>query len=681
MAAWHSGRAAQGHRPKAYGTLALPGFRLSAFRWKHRDINLPRALSRALFHGNATQLSWAWSSATRAPFYAPYTGFHVGLPDGTTILNYNEGFNTKMTDAEIADLGRRHRTDILLAGMQLNFVADVVRGVAALKPKVVVLYPPHEHFHAMMGVVSEPWPKFAGRTPRAFPRDRGPYRRAGLQPGGRPTGECCRMIRSSVLSAAFLLLAWACPAAAEVVRLEITSKQPYGTFRPGDYVLWKGRVHGELGAGREDPRPRQGQDDERGKVEYAADLMLLMPADPAKGNGALLVDVPNRGRVYGIALYNGPRGEPFNSGNIQQGTGFLEDRGFSLAEVQWELGKGADLPTFTGPDGKTRYVEGAGFAIFRDTAEFLAHGSVDAAGTPNPLRGAIDRVLASGKSQSGRFLKTYLFNGFNRVDGRRVVDGMHIFVSGAGMLPILTSSTGPKSSGDAAPSFTDPEFRGVNEGPFTIGEIVAAVEKRGEVPPRIVMVSSTTDYLSLRASLGRTGAGGTADQPLPANVRMYDIAGASHVVLPKAPACTLPLARLDWAPVSRATLRGARWLGRPQHGAAGQQADAARADRRMPTCWARPSYLPTAVVQRPKRDSDGNVLGGVRLPDMEAPLGVHAAQQEPKSFSCALAGAFLPFTQAQIAARYKDRDDYVNRIRTAARALQKQGFCCPRTQP
>ena len=135
--------------------------------------------------------------------------------------------------------------------------------------------------------------------------------------------------------------------------------------------------------------------------------------------------------------------------------------------------------------------------------------SVDAAGTPNPLRGAIDRVLASGKSQSGRFLKTYLFNGFNRVNGRRVVDGMHIFVSGAGMLPILISSTGPESSGDAAPSFADPEFRGVNEGPFTIGEIVAAVEKRGEVPPRIVMVSSTTDFLSLRASLGRTGAGGT----------------------------------------------------------------------------------------------------------------------------------------------------------------------------
>jgi L-ascorbate metabolism protein UlaG (beta-lactamase superfamily) len=155
--------------PKGFGQVGLPGFKLTAFRWKHRDINLPRALSRALFHGNATQLSWAWSSATRAPFYSPYTGYHVELPDGLTVLNYNEGFNTKMTDAEIEDLGRRVRTDVLLAGMQLNFIADVVRGVSALKPKVVVLYPPHEHFHAMMGAVSEPWPAFAAAVRQRFP--------------------------------------------------------------------------------------------------------------------------------------------------------------------------------------------------------------------------------------------------------------------------------------------------------------------------------------------------------------------------------------------------------------------------------------------------------------------------------------------------------------------------------
>lgn len=473
-----------------------------------------------------------------------------------------------------------------------------------------------------------------------------------------------------------LLLGSLGPCAAEVTRLEITSKESYGTFQPGEYVLWKGRVHGELAPTEPIPDLDKARRNERGKVEYASDITLLMPADQARGNGTLLVDVPNRGRVYGIALYNGPRGEPFNSGNIQQGTGFLEDRGFALAEVQWELGKGADLPSFAGPDGKTRYVEGAGFAIFRDTADFLARNAIDGAGTPNPLAGAVDRVIASGKSQSGRFLKTLLFNGFNRMNGHRVIDGMHIFVSGSGMLPILVSSPGPQSAGDASPNFANPEFRGVHEGPFTIGEIVAAVEKRGEVPPRIMMVSSTTDFLSLRASLGRTGASGTDDQPLPPNVRMYDIAGASHVVLPRAPECTLPLARLDWAPVSRATLVALdRWL------AINAPPPGSKLMPLEPTTdtdvLAAPRHLPSAIIQRPKRDFDGNVLGGVRLPDLEAPLGVHAAQQEPKSFSCGLAGAFLPFTPSQIAQRYRSRDDYVNGIRMATRTLQQEGFLLP----
>jgi len=44
-----------------------------------------------------------------------------------------------------------------------------VRGVGALKPKILVLYPPHEHFHAMMGAVSEPWPAFGDAVRSRFP--------------------------------------------------------------------------------------------------------------------------------------------------------------------------------------------------------------------------------------------------------------------------------------------------------------------------------------------------------------------------------------------------------------------------------------------------------------------------------------------------------------------------------
>ena len=92
---------------------------------------------------------------------------------------------------------------------------------------------------------------------------------------------------------------------------------------------------------------------------------------------------------------------------------------------------------------------------------------------------------------------------------------------------------------------------------------------------------------------------------------------------------------------------------------------------------AAPRHLPKAVIERPKRDADGNVLGGVRLPDIEAPLGIHAAQQEPKSFGCALAGAFLPFSEARIVERYKNRDDYVNQIHTAARKLEAERLLLP----
>jgi len=50
---------------------------------------------------------------------------------------------------------------VLLAGMQLHFIDDVVRGVSALQPRTVVLYPPHDRFHAMMGASSAPWSEFA----------------------------------------------------------------------------------------------------------------------------------------------------------------------------------------------------------------------------------------------------------------------------------------------------------------------------------------------------------------------------------------------------------------------------------------------------------------------------------------------------------------------------------------
>jgi hypothetical protein len=499
-------------------------------------------------------------------------------------------------------------------------------------------------------------------------------------------------MRTSPIVAALLLFGALCAgpiaATAKVTALEITSQQPEGSFRAGDYVRLEGRITGELAPDAEAiPDLDKAARNAHGMVEYSTRVMLFMPV--TGGNGALLVDVPNRGHAYARALYNSPRGLPFQSGNLSQGTGFLEDHGFSFAEIWWELGQGADLPSFTGARGEKRFVEGAGFAIVRDAADFFAHEAADSAGTANPLSGRINRVLASGKSQTGRFLKTFLLDGFNRVNGHRVFDGMHVFVSGSGLLPIMQSGTGPESSADGAPTFANPEFPGVHDGLLTIGEIIAKVRARGEVPPKLLMINSTVDYLSIRASLGRTGAHGTTDLALPDNVRMYDIAGGAHATVPTAPSCKLTPDRLDWAPVSRATLqRLDLWVERNIEPPpttlmplqpAGEDPNVLRA----------PKNLADAIIQVPQRDADGNPLGGVRLPDMAAPIGTNGAQNEPHSFSCSLIGATIPFAATKeardatgdarlsLAERYKNQDDYVTRIRAAAHDAVKQGFLLP----
>lgn len=486
-------------------------------------------------------------------------------------------------------------------------------------------------------------------------------------------------------SRVLLVIALLCtgPAYAELTKLDITSKRSFGQFATGEYVLWEGRVHGDLAPTESIPGLDKATRNDRGRVEYSAKVTLIFPSDPRRGNGTLLVDVPNRGRAYAIALYNSPRGEPFQSGMVEQGNGFLQDRGFSVAEVSWELGQGAELPSFVDGD-KKRFVEGVGFAIFRDTAAFLARSNADT----NPLRGSVKHLIATGKSQSGRFLKSFLTHGFNRVDGRPLFEGMHIFVSAAGQLPIMATGTGPESSSNAIPTWANKDLRGYVEEPTAFADVLANVEKRGEVVPKILALNTTTDYYALRSSLGRTGSGGVIDKALPPRIRVYDIAGSAHAITARAPAeCQLPPGAQDWTPISRATLLHLNaWV------ASDTSPPPSRLMALEPApdyAMLAPGYLPNAVVQVPKRDADGNDVGGVRLPDVDAPLGTHLALNRPLTRPCMLIGAWSPFaaTKAQresandarpsLAERYVNRDGYVNRVRASARAAMADGFLLP----
>jgi len=229
-------------------------------------------------------------------------------------------------------------------------------------------------------------------------------------------------------------------------------------------------------------------------------------------------------------------------------------------------------------------------------------------------------------------------------------------------------------------------MRGINEEPLALGDFVEQANLPAGIAPRMVFVNTTTDYFSLRASLARTGGAGAQDQPIPANLRVYDIAGGSHVLLTGPSACKYPYALLDWHPVMRATLLALdRWVSADTPPPASELMPLREAGADA-MALAAPAHLPKAVIRVPILDQDGNATGGVRLPDMAAPLGTHAAQNPPLSFLCSLAAGYVAFAETRkeraaardarlsLAERYKNREDYANRIRAAARELERRGL-------
>src|SRR5579872_2350222 len=116
------------------------------------------------------------------------------------------------------------------------------------------------------------------------------------------------MRKSGILMLALslaLTLMGATPARAEVVTLEIVSREPM----PGGYELIKGRIHGEIDP--KDPHNVIIQDLElaprnaRGRVEYVATFALARPIDPAKAARVLLYQVVNRGNGQAVASPEG----------------------------------------------------------------------------------------------------------------------------------------------------------------------------------------------------------------------------------------------------------------------------------------------------------------------------------------------------------------------------------------
>src|SRR5258708_4632204 len=132
-------------------------------------------------------------------------------------------------------------------------------------------------------------------------------------------------------------------AQARVARIEISRSEPFasgqafGPVRAFERLV--GRFPGELAPAHAlnagivdlDKAPRNAS----GKVEYSSDFEILKPVDLAKGNGALLYDVNNRGNKRALIQFNSAPASNDPTTSVHAGNGFLMRSGFTVVWSGW----------------------------------------------------------------------------------------------------------------------------------------------------------------------------------------------------------------------------------------------------------------------------------------------------------------------------------------------------------
>ncbi len=181
-------------------------------------------------------------------------------------------------------------------------------------------------------------------------------------------------------------------------------------------------------------------------------------------------------------------------------------------------------------------VMGLGHATTRDVASFLRFDLRDDAGNANPLAvdGRLDvrRVYATGASQTGAYLRDFIYYGFNEDEShRRVFDGIMPTIAGTLRVFINARFADPNvfSGQDVAKNFLQSSYP-----PFTYGVtldpasgIRDGILKRPATDPKVFQIDSATEFWQLRASLNVTDADGRP-VPTPPNVRLYFESSTGH---------------------------------------------------------------------------------------------------------------------------------------------------------
>jgi hypothetical protein len=385
---------------------------------------------------------------------------------------------------------------------------------------------------------------------------------------------------------------------------------------------------------------------------------------------------------------------------------------------------------------KDPVVTGAGLAGIRDLLAYFRDHPFEGAPAPR-------KVLIFGISQSGRVIGRMLHDGLN-VDetGRLAFDGAYMQVPGAG------GSAGFNSrfvQPTRHPSLLEEHDYPSDVFPFTsttsrdsvtgeAGTILDRARDAGGHLPKLIIANTSTEFWNRDASLIATTPDGHADVTPAANVRIYALVGAQHYVgrsRTRAPYVNC-VSTTDHYLAMRALLVALdRWTNAVAAPPASaypslregtlMSVDAYRAafprhigllppndNLREPRLDFGPRFVTEGIADHvpplqgppfetrvPGPDADGNDRGGVRLIELQVPLGTHTGwnQRSPETgFPWATArfdGSFVPFARTEaerrsgddprpsIESRYPTRGTFVAKVRIAAKHQVKAGFLLP----
>ena len=383
-------------------------------------------------------------------------------------------------------------------------------------------------------------------------------------------------------------------------------------------------------------------------------------------------------------------------------------------------------------------VIGLGFLAMRDCTSFFRYATEEEG---NPCAGHISKAYAFGASQSGRFVREFAYLGLNLDEDNRVVYD--------GLLP----HTGSSRLGEFNMRFGQPSSNHMRN----VGNVKALAYKETLDPisntkdsllwrlesknamPKIMATNSDVEYWWSGASLAHTDPTGSFDVDPPENVRVYLFSGTKHG------AGTLPLTKtpppeglrqkhfsntIDYRPLQRAVYDNLdKWV---REGTIPPDSKYPRIDNN--TAVSRESLMESfenvpkigflkalPIRQRlaygdsvdkglhtyppvegeafgllvSALDSDCNEISGVRLPDLEVPLGTHTGWAlrhidiGGEGHFMPLQGSIIPFPRTElekthdydprdsIEIRYSSKDEYLQKIQIAADFLVKERYILP----